>query len=43
MDRLCRLTGQMGLSPANYRKAMTACVQPVGMFGLELRWKGDRV
>jgi len=41
--RLKRLTGQMGLSPANCRKVMTACVQSVAMFGLELWWKGDQV
>jgi len=43
MGRLCRLTGQMGLSPANCRKVMTACIQSVTMFGSELWWKGDRV
>jgi len=41
MTRLRRLTGQMGLSPANCRKVMTACVQSVAMFGAELWWKGD--
>jgi len=40
---LRRLTGQMGLSPANCRKVMTACVQSVAMFGAELWWKGDLV
>jgi len=40
MTQLCRLTGQMGLSPANCRKVMTACVQSVAMFGAELWWKG---
>ena len=43
MTRLRRLTGQMGLSPANCRKVMTACVQSVAMFGSELWWKGDHV
>jgi len=43
MGRLPRLAGQMGLSPANCRKVMTACIQSVAMFGPELRWKGDRV
>jgi len=43
MERLRRLTGQMGLSPANCRKVMTACIQSVAMFGSELWWKGDRV
>jgi len=43
MTQLCRLTGQMGLSPANCRKVMTACVQSVAMFGVELWWKGDLV
>ena len=43
MGRLRRLTGQMGLSPANCRKVMTACIQSVAMFGSELWWKGDRV
>jgi len=35
--------GQMGLSPANCRKVMTACVQFVTMFGAELWRKGDQV
>jgi len=43
VTRLRRLTGQMGLSPANCRKVMTACVQSVAMFGSELWWKGDHV
>jgi len=43
MTRLRRLTGQMGLSPANCRKVMTACIQSVAMFGAELWWKGDLV
>ena len=41
MLRLRRLTGQMGLSPANCRKVMTACVQSVAIFGSELWLKGD--
>jgi len=41
MTRLRRLTGQMGLSPANCRKVMTACIQSVSMFRAELWWKGD--
>jgi len=36
MARLRRLAGQMGLSPANCRKVMTAYIQPVAMFGSEL-------
>ena len=43
MTRLRRLTEQMGLSPANCRRVMTACVQSVAMFGAELWWKGDNV
>ena len=43
MTRLRCLTGQMGLSPANCRKVMTACIQSVAMFGSELWWKGDHV
>ena len=43
MARLRRLTGQVGLSPANSQKVMTACVQSVTMFGSELWWKGDYV
>jgi hypothetical protein len=43
MGRLRRLTGQMGLSPANCRKVMTAYIQSVAMFGSELWWKGDGV
>jgi len=41
MTRLRRLTGQMGLSPANCRKIMTACVQSVAMFEAELWWRGE--
>jgi len=41
MTRLQRLTGQMGLSPANCRKVMMACVQSTTIFGTELWWKGD--
>ena len=37
MARLHRLAGQVELSPANYRKDMTTCIQPVAMFGSELR------
>ena len=40
MTRLRRLTGRMGLSPANCRRIMTACVQAIAMFGAELWWKG---
>jgi len=36
MARLRRLAGRMGLSPANYRKVVTACIQSVAMFGSEL-------
>jgi len=43
MERLRQLTGQMGLSPANCCKVMTACIQSVAMFGSDLWWKGDRV
>jgi len=43
MTRLQCLTGQMGLSPANCRKVMTACVQSFAMFGSELWWKGGHV
>jgi len=43
ITRLRRLTGQMGLSPANCRKVMTAYVQSATMFGAGLRWKGDHV
>jgi hypothetical protein len=31
----------MGLSPANCRKVMTACIQSVALFGPELWWKGE--
>jgi len=41
MALLRHLTGQMGLSPANCRKVMMACIQSVAMFGSELWWKGD--
>jgi len=40
MTRLCRLAGQLGLSPGTCRKVMTACIQSVAMFGSELWWKG---
>ena len=43
MTRLRRLTGKMGLSPANCRRVMVACVQSVAMFGAELWWKGGNV
>jgi len=43
MNRLKRLTGQMGLSPANCRSVMSACVQSVAMFGVEFWWKGGNV
>jgi len=43
MNRLKRLTGQMGLSPANCRRVMSACVQSVAMFGAELWCKGGNV
>jgi len=43
MIRLRRLAGQFGgFSPANRRKAMTACTQSVTMFGSELWWKCDQ-
>jgi len=38
--RLRRLAGQMGLTSGNCRKVMTACVQSVAMYGIELWWKG---
>jgi hypothetical protein len=40
MGRLQRLTGEMGLTPANCRKVMSACVQSVAMYGSELWRKG---
>jgi len=42
MAPLCRLAGQMVLTPANRRKVMTACIQSVAMFSSELWWKGDQ-
>jgi len=42
MPRVRRLTGQMGLSPANCRKVMTACVQSVALYGSEVWWKISR-
>jgi len=41
MARLRRLAGQMGRSPANCGKVMTACIQSAVMFGSELWRKGD--
>ena len=41
LARLQRLTGKMGLSPANCRRVMTACVQSTAMYGAELWWKGE--
>ena len=40
MTHLRRLTGHMGLSPANCRRIRTACVQAIAMFGDKLWWKG---
>jgi len=37
-----QITGQRGLSPANCRKVMAACIQSVAMFGSELWWKGGQ-
>ena len=37
------LAGQMGLSLANCREVVTACIQSIAMFRSELRWKGDQV
>lgn len=41
--RLRQLAGQIGLSPANCRKVVTARIQSAGMFGSGLWWKGDQV
>jgi hypothetical protein len=41
MNRLRRLMGQMGLTSANCRKVMTACVQAVAMYGAELWCRGE--
>jgi len=41
MGRLRQLRGQMGLSPANCQKVMTAYIQSGTMFGSELWWKGE--
>ena len=43
LNRLKRLMGQTGLSPANCRRVMLACVQSVAMFGAELWWKGGNI
>jgi len=43
MRRFRWLTGLMGLSAANCRKAITACIQSVAMFGSKLWWKGDHI
>ena len=43
MNRLKWLTGQMGLSPVNCRRVMSACVQSVAMFGAELWWKEGNI
>jgi len=42
LARLQRLTVRMGLSPANCRRVMTACVHSTAMFGAELWWKGEQ-
>jgi len=42
MTGLRRLKGQMGLTSANCRKVMMACVQAVAMYGSELWWRGDK-
>jgi len=39
MGKFHRLTGLIGLCPANYRKAMTAYIQSVAIFRSELWWK----
>jgi len=41
MARLRRLMGQMGLTSANCRKVMIACVQAVALYGSELWWRGE--
>jgi len=41
--RLHWLTRQMGMSLANCRKVMTACIQSVAIFDSELWWKGEYV
>jgi len=41
MARLWRLVGQMGLTSANCRKVMIACVQAVALYGSELWWQGE--
>jgi len=41
LTQLRRLTGQLGLTPENCRKVMTACVQSVTMFRAGLWWKGE--
>jgi len=43
MNRLKRLTGQMGRFPANCRRVMSACVRSVAMFAAELWWKGGNI
>jgi hypothetical protein len=34
-------SGQMELTPANCRKVVTACIQSVATFGVELWWNGE--
>ena len=41
LARLKRLMGQMGLTAGNCCKVMTACMQPVAMYGSELWWKRE--
>jgi hypothetical protein len=41
LNRLRRLTGQMGLSPSNCREARTACVRLLAMYGAKYWWKGE--
>jgi len=43
MNWLKQLTGQMGLSLANCRRVISACIQSVAMFGVELWYKGDNI
>jgi len=40
-NRLRRLAGQVGLSPENCRRVLSACVQASALFGSELWWKGE--
>jgi hypothetical protein len=39
---VCRLVGQLGVTPANVRRIQVAAVQAVALYGAELWWDGQK-